>query len=466
MKMYFLGIAGTAMGSLAILMKEKGHTVWGTDVAAYPPMKDLLEAAQIKVYEGYDPAHLDEAVDLVVIGNALSRGNPEVERVLNDNIPFTSLPALIERELLPGHRSIVITGTHGKTTTTALMVHVLRIAGEDPTFMVGGVPKNLGVSARLGTGKWVVLEGDEYDTAFFDKQPKFLHYFPYYLIINNIEFDHADIYSSVEEIKLGFRRLLRLVPGKGLVVANVTSEHVQDVIEPCYSRCIRLGSTSPADLTYRILPSGAEGTRFEVLENDHSLGVFSFPFPGEFQVQNALAVFAVARDMGIPTEVLHQAFATFQGVRRRMEEWGHWKGALVVDDFAHHPTAIQKTLRALRNRYAGRRIVALFEPRTNTTVRNIFQGELTRALAEADAIVVAPVHRPERFPPAERLSVEEMVAALRKEGKEATAVQTYSDLIPALEAVVQPGDVLVILTNGSLGGVYQQLRAMVQANQK
>ncbi len=460
MRIYFLGIAGTAMGSLAILMKQKGHTVWGTDVAAYPPMKDLLADAGIPVYEGYEVAHLHEPIDLVVIGNALSRGNVEVEYILNEGIPFTSLPALIHQELIQGKRSIVITGTHGKTTTTALMAHVLVTAGVDPTVLIGGVSRNLNTSVRLGKGPWVVLEGDEYDTAFFDKQPKFLHYFPYYLVINNIEFDHADIYRDVEEIKLGFRRLMRLVPGKGLVVANGESPHVRDVVQPAYSRLDLLGPEG--DVAYRVLHIDEKGSHFEVWRQGETPEAFTFPFPGEFQVQNAAAVIAIARDMGIPVAVIRQALASFQGVKRRMEEWGTWQGALVVDDFAHHPTAIQKTLQALKRRYAGRRLIALFEPRTNTTVRNLFQQELTRSLGEADGVVIAPIHRPERFPPEERLSLPDMVHQLQQMGKLAIAVDRYDQIIPTLENILRPGDVLVLLTNGSLGGAYQQLQQRVK----
>ncbi len=449
------------MGSLAILMKEKGHTVWGTDVAAYPPMKNLLARAGIPVYEGYDKAHLKEPIDLIVIGNALTRGNVEIEYILNHRLPFTSLPALIERELLPGRKSIVITGTHGKTTTTALMVHVLTVAGMDPTFLIGGVAKNFDTSARLGKGEWLVLEGDEYDTAFFDKQPKFLHYFPYYLIINNIEFDHADIYTSIEEIKLGFRRLMRMIPNAGLVIANCYSPHVQDVIEPAYSRLMKFGGNGRRDLGYRIVETTATGTRFEVIQKGKVVQKLEIPFPGEFQVQNAIAVWAVARDMGISLPVIEQAFATFQGVKRRMEEWGTWKGALIVDDFAHHPTAIEKTLLAMRKRYPQRRIIALFEPRTNTTVRNIFQKALARALAVADGILIAPLHRADRFPPEERLSIEELVQSLQHQGKEARSASRYEDILPILENLITPGDVVVILTNGSLGGVYEQLKHQV-----
>ncbi len=459
MRIYFLGIAGTAMGSLAILMKEKGHMVWGSDVAAYPPMKDLLAAAEIPVYEGYDVAHLKDPIDMVVIGNALSRGNVEVEYILNEGIPFTSLPALIHREFIQSKRSIVITGTHGKTTTTALMAHVLITAGQDPTVFIGGVSRNLNTSVRLGKGPWVVLEGDEYDTAFFDKQPKFLHYFPYYLIINNIEFDHADIYANVEEIKLGFRRLMRVVPGKGLVVANGESPHVRDVIEPAYSRLMLWGPRG--DVVYRILRIDDKGSHFQVWRKGDEPVTLHLPFPGEFQVQNAAAVFAVACDMGIPTNVIQQAMATFQGVKRRMEEWGIWHGALVVDDFAHHPTAIQKTLQALKQRYPSKRLIALFEPRTNTTVRNLFQQELTQALAEADTVVIAPIHRPERFPPKERLSIPTMVKQLQAMGKQAVSVTQYDQIIPVLESILQDDDVLVLLTNGSLGGVYQQLRSKI-----
>lgn len=462
MRYYFLGIAGTAMASLAALLKLKGHQVWGTDQGIYPPMSDFLRQQNIPVWEGYEEAHLEQPFDAAVIGNALSRGNVEVEAILNRKLPFTSLPELIHREFIRHHHNIVITGTHGKTTTTALMGWVLEVADYRPTCLIGGVSRNFGASIRLNEGDYFVIEGDEYDCAFFDKRPKFLHYFPDHLIINNLEFDHADIYPNLEAIQDAFRKLLRIVPGKGLVIANGDSPAVREVLEPVYSRLQRFGADPQHEWRYELLETGAAGSRFRLWHQGRLWGEFQFPFPGEFQVQNATAVAAVAHDLGISATTLARAFRTFRGVRRRMEHWGQWNGAEVFDDFAHHPTAIAVTLQAMRKRFPDRRLVALFEPRTNTTVRKVFQKDLAEALSPADVVVLTPIHRAERLPEDSRLSLTRLSEDLRAQGVVVHGLKEYREIVPTLETLLQPGDVLVLLTNGSLGGEYQPLRERVQ----
>ena len=458
MKYYFLGIAGTAMASLAVLLKQKGHDVWGTDSGIYPPMSDFLAANDIKVWQGYDVGHLDTPFDRVVIGNAMSRGNVEVEAVLNRHLPFISLPELIRNEFIQPSRSIVITGTHGKTTTTAMMAWVLDYAGLSPSFLVGGITRNFDSSVQLGTGDYFVIEGDEYDSAFFDKRPKFLHYYPDYLIFNNLEFDHADIYEDLAAIEDGFRKLIRIIPSEGLIVANGDSETVMGVCDPVHSRLQTYGRSEGAAMRYEIVGADADGTRFIVNDGTGTVELM-MPFPGEYQVQNAMAVITVARDIGIDWPVLRDALASFRGVKRRMEYWGRFAGADVYDDFAHHPTAIEVTLQAMRQKFPGRRLVALFEPRTNTTVRRFFQDDLAAALQHADAAMITPVFRQERFAADDRLSLDQLQEDLQQENTDVLRPAEYTEIIPMLRDYLREGDLLMLLTNGSLGGEYQKLLA-------
>ena len=461
MRYYFLGICGTAMGSLAVLLKRKGHEVWGSDQGIYPPMSDFLREHHIPLIEGFAEENLKRPFDRVVIGNAMSRGNVEVEAILNRRLPFVSLPEVIRREFVEQHKNIVLTGTHGKTTTTALTGWVLQCAGLSPTMLVGGIARNFDTSVLLGEGDYFVIEGDEYDCAFFDKRPKFAHYFPSYLVVNNLEFDHADIYENLAEIQAVFRKLLRVMPGNGLTIANGDSPAVLEILDPMYSRLQVFGRGKGRQWGYHILETGSDGTRFEILESGRSVGEFTFPFPGEYQVQNALAVAAVARDIGIEWDVLRRAFAGFLGVKRRMEHWGLLHGADVYDDFAHHPTAIGVCLQAMRDKFPDRRLVALFEPRTNTTVRHFFQQELVTALAAANVLLITPIHRAGRIPEAQRLSLQQLKADLETGGCAVHLLDDHEAIPRELKDVLRPRDVLILLTNGGLGGQYQQLRASV-----
>ncbi len=463
MKYYFLGIAGTAMGSLAALLKQKGHDVWGSDQGVYPPMSDFLAEHRIPVWEGFSEEHLKTPFDVAVIGNAMSRGNVEVEAILNRRMPFISLPELIRNEFIQSHRPIVITGTHGKTTTTALMSWVLQVAGLSPTFLIGGISKNFDTSVQSGSGEYFVIEGDEYDCAFFDKRPKFIHYFPQYLIINNLEFDHADIYPDLKTIQREFWKLLRIVPRDGLVVANNESPALREVLDPVYSRLQTFGKSRENGWSYEIVSQDADFTRFNLFEKGKLVTKLplQFPFPGEFQIQNATAVTAVARDIGIDWTPIRQALESFQGVKRRMEYWGKLHGADVFDDFAHHPTAINVTLEAMRRKFPGRRLVALFEPRTNTSVRNFFQRELAVALSVADVVMLTPIHRLNRIPENERLSVEQLIADLKAAGKTVINLDEYEKIPETLAKNLREGDNLMLLTNGSLGGQYQKIHATI-----
>lgn len=462
MRYYFLGIAGTAMASLAALLKMKGHQVWGTDQGIYPPMSDFLAGHQITVHKGYDKKHLSESIDMVVIGNALSRGNEEVEVILNSKLPFVSLPQLIHDEFVRNHDTIAVTGTHGKTSITAMLSWIFDTASLSPTFLIGGISRNFSSSIQLGSGKYFIIEGDEYDSAFFDKRPKFLHYFPKYLIINNIEFDHADIYADLNSIKNEFSKLLRIIPGKGLVVANGNDPAVREVVEKTYSRLQTFGMDSAMDWSYRNLHVDEMNTNFDLLFKEKLIDSFTLSQPGEHQVKNAIAAMAIAHDAGIDWNIIKKALATFRGVKRRLEFWGKINGALVFDDFAHHPTAIEATLRVVKQVFPQKRIVALFEPRTNTTVTNILQKELMNALSIADSIFIAPLHRPERVPPEKRISLSEIIRFLSAQNKLAVLLESYSQIPKFLSDNLTDDDVLVLLTNGSFGGQYVKIREMVK----
>lgn len=461
MRYYFLGIAGTAMASVAVLLKKKGHEVWGTDTGIYPPMSDFLAENQIMVTQGFALDNLNREFDYAVIGNAMSRGNVEVEYILNNKIPFISMTELIRNEFIMSHKNIVVSGTHGKTTTTALMSWVLETAGLSPTFLTGGIAKNFKSSIQLGNGEHFVIEGDEYDSAFFDKRPKFVHYFPDYLIINNIEFDHADIYNDIEEIKDAFRKIIRTLASEALIVANSDSPAVNEVLEPVYSRLKMFGKDKSNEWSYQIEDNG----NFHILHKGKIVReeAFSLPFPGEFQIQNALAVAVVAQDIGVDWNAIDSAFKSFESVKRRQEYWGKWLGADVYDDFAHHPTAIKVTLDAIKKKFPKRRLVALFEPRTNTTVRNFFQDKLAGSFTSADVVLITPLHRLDKIAMDERLSISDVVHTMAENGLEARLLNNHDDIIPEIQNTVKEDDVLILLTNGNLGGNYAKLRDLVQS---
>lgn len=461
MKYYFLGICGTAMASLALLLKQKGHHVWGTDVNIYPPMSDLLIRNHIEIHEGYQIKNLDKEFDMAVIGNALTRGNPEIETILNKKLPFTSLPELIRKEFASPLTSIVISGTHGKTTTTALVSWMLDSAGLSPTFLIGGVSNNFDTSAKIGKGDHFIIEGDEYDCAFFDKRPKFIHYYPSYLIINNIEFDHADIYDSTDQIKDGFCKLIRTMPKNSLILANGDSPEVRDVLANAYSSVQFFGKGKNNDWFFSNQNYTQKGCSFIVNHHSQRLTEFHIPLHGEHQIYNTLGTIALCKNLGIDDSKIKESLLTFKGVKRRLELWGEINGALLYDDFAHHVTAVQNILTSLKKIHADKKLIAIYEPRTNTSVRNIFQEEISKALATADISLIMPIHRMDRIPQKNRLSLEKLKQDINHLGKQVFILDEYQNIWKYIPKLLDENSVAVLLTNGDLGGEYEKLRNLV-----
>jgi UDP-N-acetylmuramate: L-alanyl-gamma-D-glutamyl-meso-diaminopimelate ligase len=440
------------MASVAVAMAERGYTVTGSDQNVYPPMSTFLESRGIQILVGYGEQNLTHRPDLVVIGNAISRGNPEAEMVLEKKLRYCSLPEVLKECFLQGKRSLVVTGTHGKTTTTSLLTWVFESAGLKPSFLIGGIPSNFGQGARFTDSEWFILEGDEYDTAFFDKRSKFIHYLPEVAILNNLEFDHADIFGSLAEIQLSFRRFLNLVPRNGLVLANGDEPNLTGLIGLKHCPVKRFGLGDSNDVRAASVTLNASDSEFQVGE-----GRFRVPLIGELNVRNALAVVACARHCGISDRQIQAGFSTFEGVRRRMDMRGEAGGIAVVDDFGHHPTAIRETLRALRVKFSGRRIWAVFEPRSNTTRRNVFQAELVDALERADLVVVAEVARLEQLKPEERLNPEKLMADLRLTGKPAAYLPTVDAIVEHVSGLAKAGDVVCVFSNGGFGNIHERL---------
>ncbi len=460
-RIYFIGIAGTAMASVAIALRKEGWEVSGADQEIYPPMSECLERERIPFHSGYAAAHLGEEPDLVVVGNAISRGNPELEETLDRRIPYASLPEIVRTRLIARRESIVIAGTHGKTTTTALTAWMLECAGLAPGFLIGGVPGNFGEGCRMGKGNLFVTEGDEYDTAFFDKRSKFLHYRPDIALINNIEFDHADIFDSLDQILTAFRRLVALVPGRGRIIANGDDPRVRDVTARARAAVELFGFSEDCEWSARIQEESPGSTLFDVMRRGRLWGTLSTGMGGRHNISNILAAAAVAAAAGVTPAVVRQALESFRGVRRRMEIVAEKDGVTVIDDFAHHPTAVRATLRALRQQYPRRRIVALFEPRSNTTTRNIFQRELAESFDDADAVIVGAVNRPDRFLPEERLSPERLVEDLRERKIAAWHMPDPEELVLRALAQREGNTLIVFLSNGNFGGARERLAALL-----
>lgn len=454
---HLIGIGGAAMTPLAGMLKERGYQVTGSDVGVYPPASTLLQALAIPWNDGFSEDNLRPQPDLVVVGNALSRGNPEVEYVLDQRIPYCSLPEALKELFLPGHTSIVIAGTHGKTTTTAMVSWIFQVAGRRPNFLVGGEAQNFGRSYSLGGGEEFILEGDEYDSAFFDKGPKFLHYRPDELVITSIEFDHADIYPDLAAIELQFRRLVNLVPRRGRIIAWGQSPVVASCVQQAFCPVETYGLGSEADWVAGDLEFTEGATHFRAARRGREMASVRLALAGRHNVLNALAAIAVANGRGIEREAIEQALRTFRGVRRRMEVKGEAGGVTVVDDFAHHPTAIRATLDAARAAWPGRRIWVAFEPRSNTMRRNVFESALTEALVGADGVVLGSVNRPHLLTEAERLSPERVVSSLRARGRTAQALASAAEIAAFLAAELQPGDIVLAMSNGSFDGLCEKL---------
>jgi UDP-N-acetylmuramate: L-alanyl-gamma-D-glutamyl-meso-diaminopimelate ligase len=440
------------MASAASAMRERGFEVTGSDQNVYPPMSTFLAAREIPVMSGYAEQNLAHRPDLVVVGNAISRGNPEAERVLDQKLRYVSLPELLKEFFIRGRRSLVVTGTHGKTTTTSLLAWVFETAGLNPSFLIGGIPGNLGQGARFTDSDWFIIEGDEYDTAFFDKRSKFVHYLPEVAIINNLEFDHADIFPSLADIQLSFRRFINLIPRGGLLLANGDEANLAPLLGVKHCPVKRFGLGPANEIRAGGLALHPDRSEFQLAD-----ARFEIPLVGELNVRNALAVAACARHCGVPDAVIQKAFHSFTGVKRRLEVKGEVRGITVVDDFGHHPTAIRETVRALRVKFPDRRLVAVFEPRSNTTRRNVFQTELVDALERADIVVVAEVARLEQLKPEERLNPEKLMHDLRLAGKPAAYLPTVDAILEHLVGVTRTGDVICVFSNGGFGDIHRRL---------
>ena len=451
-KVHFLGICGTAMGSLAAALRDRGVEVSGSDDNVYPPMSTFLQDKGIRISAGFRPENLPPDADFVVIGNAMKRGNPEVEAVLNRKLLYYSLPEALKIFFLRGKHNLVVTGTHGKTTTTSLLAWIFESAALEPSWLIGGIPNNLGQGCRLGDSKYFILEGDEYDTAFFDKRSKFIHYLPELLVVNNIEFDHADIFRDLEDIMTSFRRLLQIVPGEGMVLLNADDPNCRTLAEGCPAPLLEVGFSPNAGNHIRDVRLGRDESAFTIFGEK-----FEIPMIGEFNVRNAAMAVSAAHFYNIPADAIRRALVTFTGIRRRQEVRGEAGGVTVIDDFGHHPTAIAQTLDGLRVKYPSAKLWAIFEPRSNTTRRAVFQDVLPRAFAGADGVVLAKVARLEQLPESERLRPEKVVADLRKAGKMAFYEPEVSAIVERVGESANPGDVVVVFSNGGFDDIHTKL---------
>jgi len=449
---HFIGICGTAMGSVAAALQNRGYTITGSDQNVYPPMSDFLIENNINVSVGHDENNIPDNVDLVVVGNAMSRGNVEVESVLNRKIPYTSLPELIKRYFLQGKRNIVITGTHGKTTTSSIIAHLLNDNGLNPNLMIGGIPLDIGEGGRFTESEFFVIEGDEYDTAFFDKRSKFVHYMPEIVVVNNIEFDHADIFNNIEEIKLSFKRMLNIVPENGIVFVNGDDNDAVEVTENCRAPVIKVGANDDCDFKIENLNLESFNSSFSIKDNSYQL-----PLDGEFNVRNAAMAIAVSDFLNIDQKNIIESVSKFSGIARRQELRGEEKNVKVIDDFGHHPTAIAATIGALKQRYPDSKIWAIFEPRSNTSRRNLLQSEFEDSLSQADGVIISEVPNPEKVLDGELLDVESVIENLSSRGKEAFIGLSSDDIVNKLIPLTSSGDTIVVLSNGGFGGIHEKL---------
>jgi UDP-N-acetylmuramate: L-alanyl-gamma-D-glutamyl-meso-diaminopimelate ligase len=456
---HLIAICGVGMASLAGLLKSTGHRVTGSDQNIYPPMSTYLEEIGIDVLACFRPEHLSDRPDLVIIGNAVSRNNPEAETVLSLGIPYISFPQAVGRFLIGSRQSQVIAGTHGKTTTTALAAWVLARAGLEPGFFVGGVPINFGSGWSPGKGDYVVLEGDEYDSAFFDKGPKFLHYRPQNVVLTSVEFDHADIYRDLDHLKDAFQRLMELIPTDGKLILCRDYPAAVEVAASARSRVISYGDSQSSDWTPKNIRFGAGRSFFEPAYRGQSDGTVEVGLIGRHNIQNALAIYALAKELGIDRSRILEGFATFSGVKRRQEIKGEKRGVLLIDDFAHHPTAVRETIDAVRAAYPGRRLWAIFEPRSHTSRRKIFQEEFSQALSRADRVVMAELYQAEKIPEKERMSVATVVGEINRSCHDdrAVMIQNAQDIASYIAQNAVAGDIALVMSNGGFDGVHEKI---------
>ena len=471
---YFIGIGGTAMASVAVALSHAGHAITGSDTQLYPPMSTYLEEHNIRYFNGFSAENLEHATpDVVVVGNAISRGNPELEYALNHHIALASMPDLVREHLIGNNTSLVVTGTHGKTTTTSLIAWLLEHGGLKPGFLVGGIPENFSIGCRASGRSeegFFVSEGDEYDTSFFDKRSKFLLYRPDIAIINNIEFDHADIFNSLEDIKRSFRLFINLIPENGTLFINGDDPVAVEIAARAFCKVERFGLKTDSEWSARNISLDGDASSFEVFYKNALLGSISVPLFGNHNIMNALAAVAAATSTGLPFEAIRHGMALFKRPKRRMEIIGTFPGNItLIEDFAHHPTAVRVTLEAIEQLYAGRRIVTCFEPRSNTTTRNIFQQELSECFGPAAIVVIGKVHRPDRYPQDKSLNISLLKELLEKQGKKVFLAGQNSadypdDIVAFLQTQLRDDDVVILLSNGSFSNLKNLLSESFQKN--
>jgi len=445
------------MASLAGMLVEQGHEVSGSDENVYPPMSLELERLKIPVTEGYRPENVPEKPAIIVVGNAITRGNPELEHVLNKKLYYASMAAVVQENFIRGHHSVVVAGTHGKTTTTSLLAWAMESAGANPSFLIGGVAENFNSSFRITDSPYFVIEGDEYDTAYFDKGPKFMHYLPDTVILNNVEFDHADIYRDIDAVKFAFSRLINLIPGNGHLIAGSESQLVKELSARAFCRVETFGIDPEAEWRADDVTFSSSGTSFSVLASGRRFGRYETPLAGLFNVRNCLAVIATCEVLGLNRTAVADAIAHFKSVKRRLEVRGQVRGVTVIDDFAHHPTAVRETLLAARAKYPGRKLIAIFEPRSYTAQIKLFQQQFENALAEADEAIIARLFHPERYTPETAISPDEMLENLHRRGRDAYYIPSPDEIVAQVVPRLKGNEVVVIMSNGSFGGIHEKL---------
>ncbi len=466
---HLIGICGTAMASLAGMLQARGHKVTGSDQNVYPPMSTQLEELGIEILTGYRGENTDIGADCTVVGNAISRGNAELEEVLNRKLLYRSQAEIVKEEFIRGRRSLVVAGTHGKTTTTSIATWIAEVGGLNPSFLVGGIVQNFGASFRVTDSDYFVIEGDEYDTAYFDKKPKFMHYLPEIAIVGNIEFDHADIYKDIHEIKFAFSRLMNLVPSNGRLICGIDSPIVCEVLDEMrgklFTNLETFGTSDEAKWQAREIDFSGERTKFKIFRENEFWGEFETDLIGEFNVRNCLAVIIAADAWGISKEKIQQAFNTFKSVKRRVEIRGVERGVTVIDDFAHHPTAVEETLKALRTKYHGKRLIAVFEPRSWSSRLAVFQEPYTKAFNYADYVVIAGVYNTSKASELGKvLDVSELVEDIKLQGKPAMAFPDADAIVEHLAPELKDGDVLAIMSNGGFGGIHEKILNILKEN--
>jgi len=445
------------MSSLAGMLQEKGYTITGSDHNIYPPISTFLESLSISVKKGYSPSNLHPTPDLVIVGNVITRNNPESEELLKLDIPYLSMPQALKKFAMNKKKSIVIAGTHGKTTVSALTAWILEVAGMNPSFMIGGIAKNFHRNFKLSDGPYFVIEGDEYDTAFFDKGPKFLHYNPYLAAITSIEFDHADIYKGIEEIKNSFARFIEIVPQQGTLCVNSDDPLLLDVIKGAQCPILSFAIRGDADLTVGDVTSQDGKTRFTIFKKNMEFARITTDLFGNYNISNILAATAISSVIGIPHETIVRAIGTFKGVKRRLEVLGEYNDVMVIDDFAHHPTAVSETIKAVKGHYGNRRLVAVFEPRSNSSRRNIFQNAYVDSFTGADLVILPEPPMMDKIPLNERFSSHKLITDLKKRGIEADYFPDNHALLDGLLAHIKPGDVILVMSNGAFNNIQGRL---------